>query len=138
MNGQEAKHDSGKLQISLVPTQIIKEIARVRMYGNAKYHDPDNWREVEPQRYIDALLRHTLEFVRNPYSVDDESKLYHLSHMSCNVAFLCEMLLADYQGLQTTYDTPYSCKHCMEHLAADWSFCPECGAPTEFYKENNQ
>lgn len=39
MNGldQNAKADAGKLQLSLVPTQIVKDIAEVRMYGNLKY-----------------------------------------------------------------------------------------------------
>ena len=35
-DNQTAKADEGKLQISLVPTQIIRDIAEVRMYGNQK------------------------------------------------------------------------------------------------------
>lgn len=87
---QEAKSDKGKLQISLVPTEIIRNIAAVRMYGTLKYHDPDNWRKVEPQRYRDALLRHLLSYIDNHDSVDSESGLPHLWHIACNVAFLCE------------------------------------------------
>lgn len=86
-----AKADAGKPRISLVPTQIIRDIAAVREYGNAKYGDPNNWRNVEEQRYIDALLRHTLAFMDEPNGVDAESGLPHLSHIACNVAFLCEM-----------------------------------------------
>ena len=41
---QTAKADAGKLQITLVPRQIIRDIAEVRMYGNEKYGDPDNWK----------------------------------------------------------------------------------------------
>lgn len=38
-----AKADSGKLRLTLVPRQIIRDIANVRMYGTAKYHnDPEN------------------------------------------------------------------------------------------------
>ena len=33
-DNQTAKADVGKLQISLVPTQIVNDIAEVRMYGN--------------------------------------------------------------------------------------------------------
>lgn len=88
---QIAKADAGKLQITLVPRQIIKDIAEVRMYGNAKYHDPDNWRDVEPERYRDALCRHILAYLDNPESVDSESGIKHLKHIACNVAFLCEM-----------------------------------------------
>ena len=91
MNDQTAKADAGKLQITLVPTQIIKDIAEVRMYGNAKYNDPDNWKQVEVQRYRDALCRHLLEYIKDPKSVDGESKIPHYKHMACNMAFICEM-----------------------------------------------
>ena len=91
-NDQTAKADAGKLQLSLVPTQIIKDVAEVRMYGNKKYKDPDNWKTVEMRRYIDALLRHTLEFVADPNSVDSESGIAHYKHMACNMAFICEMM----------------------------------------------
>ena len=87
---QNNKYDSGKPKIAMVPTQIIWDIAEVREYGNRKYGDPDGWKMVEPQRYVDALLRHTLEFMRDPHSVDDESKIQHYKHMACNLAFLCE------------------------------------------------
>ena len=91
MNNQTAKADAGKLQITLVPTQIIKDIAEVRMYGNAKYHDPNNWKQVEVERYRDALCRHLLEYIKDPKSVDAESGIPHYKHMACNMAFICEM-----------------------------------------------
>jgi hypothetical protein len=34
--------------------------------------------------------------------------------------------------LKTTWETPESCQRCMEHLSRDWSFCPECGRPTDW------
>lgn len=91
-NDQTAKADSGKLKISLVPTQIIKDIAQVREYSNRKYKDPQNWKTVEVGRYVDALLRHTLEFVNDPNSKDSESGIEHYKHMACNMAFICEMM----------------------------------------------
>lgn len=92
-----AKADAGKLQISLVPTQFIRDVAKVRMYGNEKYHSPANWVTVEKQRYIDALLRHILQYVDNNNAVDDESGLTALSHAACNIAFLCEMERSDWE-----------------------------------------
>ncbi len=91
---QEAKADAGKLKITLVPRQIIREIAAVRMYGNQKYPEGggDNWKKVEPQRYRDALMRHILAYLDDPNSVDEESGLPHLSHAACNIAFLCELV----------------------------------------------
>ena len=90
-NDQTAKADGGKLQITLVPRKIIWDIAKIRMYGNKKYHGTDNWKQVEPQRYRDALMRHLLKYLDDPDSVDDESGLPHLWHAACNMAFLCEM-----------------------------------------------
>ena len=87
--GQQAKFDSGKPRLSLVPMQIVWDIAEIREYGNKKYGDPDNWKQVEIERYVDALLRHTLAFVEDWSSVDEESGLEHYKHMACNMAFLC-------------------------------------------------
>lgn len=93
MNDQTAKADVGKLQLTLVPRQIIREIAQVRMYGCEKYPEggPENWRQVSPQRYRDAAARHFLAYLDNPDGVDPESGLPHLSHLCCNLAFLCEL-----------------------------------------------
>lgn len=87
---QDAKADAGKLQLTLVPTQIIKDIAEVRMYGNRKYGDPDNWKTVEESRYKDAAFRHFLAYLDEPDGIDEESGIAHLKHLACNIAFLCE------------------------------------------------
>ena len=89
---QRAKADKGKAQISKVPPQIVFDIAEVREYGNRKYGDPDNWKTVEPERYIDAAGRHYWAMVRDPYGKDEESGIEHYKHLACNLAFLCEML----------------------------------------------
>lgn len=88
---QAAKADAGKPRLTLVPRRIIVEIAKIREYGNAKYGDPENWRTVEIERYRDAAFRHLLAYLEDPKGVDSESGLPHLSHLACNVAFLCEM-----------------------------------------------
>lgn len=86
------KDDTGKLQLSLVPTQIVKDIAEVRMFGNKKYHSPDNWKQVDVSKFIDAMLRHTLEFINDHDSIDAESGLQHYKHIACNLAFICDMM----------------------------------------------
>lgn len=90
---QTAKADAGKPRLSLVPMQILYDIAEVRAYGCKKYPEggQDNWRQVEVKRYRDALLRHTIAYIRDPEGVDAESGLLHLWHLACNVAFLCEL-----------------------------------------------
>lgn len=85
---QEAKADAGKAEIRLVPMEIVWAIAWIRMYGNRKYGDPENWKLVEPERYRDALMRHLLAYISDPKSVDGESGYPHLWHAACNMAFL--------------------------------------------------
>ena len=91
MNDQRVKADAGKPRLTLVPRGIIWAIAAIREYGNRKYHDPENWREVEPQRYRDAAYRHFMAYLDDPKGVDAESGLPHLHHLACNIAFLIEM-----------------------------------------------
>ena len=89
---QTAKADNGKAKLTLVPRQIIWDIAKIREYGTAKYHnDPENWKKVEKQRYKDAAYRHFMAYLDDEKSVDEESGLEHLWHLACNIAFICEM-----------------------------------------------
>ena len=93
MSDQTVKADAGKLKLTLVPRQIIKDTCEVREYGNAKYPEggPDNWKQVDIQRYRDALFRHFLAYLDDPAGVDEESGIPHYKHMACNMAFLCEI-----------------------------------------------
>ena len=87
---QKAKADKGKIRPTLVPVSLIKAVAAVRGYGVEKYHDPENWREVEIERYKDALYRHWLAYLGGEW-LDQESGLPHLWHLACNAAFLIEL-----------------------------------------------
>ena len=51
MSNQTVKADAGKPKVSLVPPEIVYDIARIREYGNNKYPEggKDNWKEVEPE-----------------------------------------------------------------------------------------
>ena len=89
-NTQEAKADRGKVRPTLVPPSLVLAVAAVREYGTMKYHDPDNWKRVEPQRYRDALYRHLLAYFSGEKN-DEESGLPHLHHAACNIAFLIEL-----------------------------------------------
>ena len=85
-----ANADHGKPRPTLVPPSLVMAVARIREYGCQKYTDPENWKQVEPQRYKDALYRHLLAYLRGERN-DPESGLPHLWHMACNIAFLIEM-----------------------------------------------
>lgn len=88
---QVAKADAGKPKLTLVPQQILYDIAEVREYGCKKYKDPENWKRVEKERYRDAAFRHFLAYLREPDGKDEESGIAHLKHLAANIAFLCEL-----------------------------------------------
>lgn len=90
---QKAKADAGKPKLTLVPRQIIFDIAAIREYGNRKYPDGgvDNWKEVDVQRYRDAAFRHFMAYLDDPTGIDEESGLPHRWHLECNLAFLAEL-----------------------------------------------
>lgn len=97
-NNQEAKADEGKAELTLVPRKIIWDIAQIRMYGNKKYHDPENWRQVSDERYRNAAFRHFLAYLDDPNGCDVESGMPHLWHLACNIAFLCERFSDEYNS----------------------------------------
>ena len=88
---QLIKADKGKPRLTLVPRQILFDVARVREYGLAKYGEAECWKSVEIERYRDALFRHLCAYLDDPDGVDEESGLSHLSHLACNVCFLCAL-----------------------------------------------
>ena len=88
---QDIKSDDGKPKCRLVPSEIVRCIAKVREYGMQKYGSAESWQKVEVERYQDAMYRHLLAYIENPKGTDEESGLPHLWHIACNVAFLCEL-----------------------------------------------
>lgn len=85
-----AKHDTGKPRPTLVPVSLINAVTAVREYGTQKYGHPENWRNVEAQRYRDALYRHWLAYLGGE-RIDPESGLPHMHHVACNAAFIIEL-----------------------------------------------
>lgn len=107
MNNQEAKKDEGKLRPTLVPVALIQAVAKVRMYGTEKYGDPKNWRDVEPERYRDALYRHWLAYLSGE-RLDEESGLPHLWHLACNAAFARSLAYSTDRYPNTDHGTGYA------------------------------
>lgn len=87
MKDQNAKADVGKPDIYLVPPELFEAVAKIRMYGNEKYHDPNNWQTVEIDRYYSAAMRHLLAW-RKGEDRDQESGYSHLWHAACNLSFM--------------------------------------------------
>lgn len=84
------KHDGGKLRLSLVPGEAIEAIGAVMTHGAEKY-GKDTYKQVEPERYRDALMRHICKWLKDPHGKDEDSGLPHLWHIITNAAFLCEL-----------------------------------------------
>jgi len=86
----EYKADKGKARLDLVPPILVESVGQIMTYGIEKYEE-GSWKKVEPHRYRSALLRHLMEYLRDPYSRDSESGYPHLWHAACNIAFLLEL-----------------------------------------------
>jgi len=86
---QAMRFNTDKAPISMVPSSLIKETAKVMGFGAAKY-DRDNWKKGMPFTSVfDSLQRHLLAW-NSGEDFDPESGLSHLAHASCNIAFLIE------------------------------------------------
>lgn len=86
---QTFKFDAGKIQPRLLDPVFIEELAKVMTFGANKY-SANSWQNVEKDRYIDAMLRHMLQWQKGEI-VDSESGLHHLAHMSINAMFIMWM-----------------------------------------------
>jgi len=86
------KNDNGKPVLTLVPREMLWDIAHVRMYGMFKYPETGEhgWKNLDVNRIRNAAYRHFMHYLDDPDGLDDESGLPHLWHLACNVAFLCE------------------------------------------------
>ena len=83
------KADAEKDQWNLLPLAPIEQVVKVLTYGANKYA-PENWRNVESERYVAALFRHIVAW-RKGEKFDEETSLHHLAHAICNLIFLMEL-----------------------------------------------
>ena len=81
------KFDIEKDQWTLIPWEVMKDVASVMTHGAQKY-SPDNWKYVKPiDRYFDACMRHIVAW-RNGERLDPETQKNHLVHAICCLLFL--------------------------------------------------
>lgn len=81
------KFDKDKIRIDLIPPELIEELGKVLTHGAKKYK-PRNWEEgMSWTRIFAALQRHLWAWLSKE-TMDKDSKLSHLSHAVCNLAFL--------------------------------------------------
>jgi len=82
------KHDTDKLNWSLVPWESMKEVLKVLMFGAKKYPAADNWKKVDngAERYWEAAMRHIID-IQTGEEEDPESGLSHAAHAVCCLLF---------------------------------------------------
>jgi hypothetical protein len=85
------KHDSGKLDWSLMPLTALEPVVAVLMEGARKYAR-NNWMNLMEKpggrmRAVNAIERHLTKY-KEITGVDPEWKLSHMSHLACNAIFL--------------------------------------------------
>ncbi len=118
---QGEKHDTGKLQWSLLPLAPMRQIIRVLMRGAKKY-EPDSWKHVKGarERYYDAMTRHITDWWDGERN-DPEWGLHHLAHAGCCLLFLLwfEMTGTPYPVKTKPIDDPV--KICTSPGAHEWT-----------------
>jgi hypothetical protein len=76
--------------MSLIPGyRALAPIARVMHWANVvKGYTPGSWREVDREKYHDALARHVTQWLDDPQGKDPESELPILAHVGACVLIL--------------------------------------------------
>lgn len=86
------KYSKNKPRMELLPMEAIREVAKVMSFGAKKYA-PNNWRGVEIQHYIGALLRHLATYMEGEEIIDEDSGLPTLAHLACDALFILDLHL---------------------------------------------
>lgn len=89
------KDKAGKMDPALIPFNAIKEIVKIREFGNAKYSN-DTIYLVPPRDLLDAAFRHIMAIYLDRdnglFTLDNESNMPHISHALTNLAAIVEIL----------------------------------------------
>jgi len=81
------KYDSEKIRTDLFPVESFMGTSKVLTFGAKKYSDR-NWEKgILYSRCYGAALRHIMSWF-NGEDLDSETKLSHLHHAACCIAFL--------------------------------------------------
>lgn len=87
LNGKGTKDDKGKLKICISDPNFWEEVVRVMEAGAAKYERANWQKDLEPDRLLEALIRHAIRIWKGE-EFDSETGLRHSAHIGCNAMFL--------------------------------------------------
>lgn len=103
------KHDGGKLRLSLVPAEAIEAIGAVMTHGAEKY-GKDTYKQVEPERYRDALMRHVCKWLKDPHGKDEDSDC-----RICGISSRMRRFYASWTSQRKQARSTARCKICAPH-----------------------
>lgn len=103
MRDQSVKADGGKIRLELIPLSTLTSLGNVLTFGAEKYSE-NSWQNVEPERYIGALLRHFEAYRKDNLSIDKDSGLLHIECVLCNAAFLNDFAQAELKKMHEMAD----------------------------------
>jgi len=87
-----------KIAYDLFPVEFIEKIGIVLDFGAKKYA-PENWRKVNSPEDIarirSALMRHWIEYKKDPDALDEETGFPHIWHAGCCMVFLVSLSTAE-------------------------------------------
>ena len=99
------KYDTGKPLVGtlcrIFPNALL-EVGKCIEFGTHKYPEVDNWQRVDDafNRYQDAMIRHLLKHNIGKEE-DEETGLYHLSHMAWNALAILELYIRSKENVNT-------------------------------------
>jgi len=105
MKSEGKKNDiiDNKNMLQLIPPEVIWSIGEILTFGAKKY-ESFNWCNVESERYLGALQRHLLQWLKGE-EIDKDSGKHHLEHMLTNAVFLVAKEVHNYGNKDKTLKT---------------------------------
>ena len=86
------RFNSNKAEFFDVPLIALAEVAKVSVFGRAKYLKY-NWKKKAPaSQYFDCIKRHSLKYWYGQ-DIDSDSKCHHLAHIAWNALASLEKIL---------------------------------------------
>lgn len=91
---QATRHNSGKVDLTLLPHVAALEECKVWMYGERRY-TRNNWKKLWGDKTVQvagaSAMRHLMSLI-NGEMYDRESGLPNASHVRCNMAMILEWM----------------------------------------------
>lgn len=91
LNDKFKKYDQGKEKYTMIPQLALKQVAKVFTHGADKYGDFNYSKQCDVLRYIDAMQRHTNQYLTGEDM--DESGVHHLACVAANALMALDGIL---------------------------------------------